>query len=159
MMNFDQTALDNVLKELKAQGMKFDRKTCRKITRGGAKILVNEIKTNIRSVAKSKKKHYRYSKGGENIAVYEPGNLERSIGMLPLRRTAQVYVGPRFSKGKSSGVYSGSRVDGYYAHFVEYGVPQRPATPFMRPAYDKAGAQVLSQIEKDTLKEFNKRFS
>lgn len=99
--------------------------------------------------------HHRYStakasgkirapKGSGNIvASYMPGNVQRSFRTFTFRRSAAVFVGPKVQKGQSRGTFSGNRVDGYYAHFVEFGTQDIPATPFVRPAVDAAGAQTM----------------
>ena len=58
--------------------------------------------------------------------VYRPGNVRRSIQVLPLRRTRNaVLVGPRARGGTP---------DGYYARFLEFGTVKMSARPFIDPA-------------------------
>lgn len=101
--------------------------------------------------------HYRYStpkatkalrapKGfGRIAATYMPGNLKRSFRALTFRRSAAVFVGPKAFKGNPQGIFSGRRVDPYYAHIVEFGAPAygRAATPFVRGAAEAAAPVVL----------------
>ena len=128
-----------IVKNLNKLGKAFDKKELRKVSVKAARPLVTTARN---LVPVGTKKHYRYYKNGGLAATYSPGNLKRSIGVLRLKNTSDVYVGPRATRGKKSGDYSGRRVDGYYAHFIEYGVPHRAATPFMRPAFDAAKTQV-----------------
>lgn len=94
-------------------------------------------------------------KNGKLIATYHPGNLKRSIQLLDLRDKANVYVGVKIQpRGKGKGVFSGSNVDGYYAHFVEYGRRKRP---FIRPAVDAVGSKVLRELENFVAKTLNAR--
>ncbi|MEO0132752.1 MAG: HK97-gp10 family putative phage morphogenesis protein [candidate division WOR-3 bacterium] len=80
----------------------------------------------------SDRPHYRYKKGQGKVATYFPGNLRRSIKRLNFRRTKDVWVGPFLDKTNSGGIYSSdTKVDGYYAHFVEYGTTRAPAQPFV----------------------------
>lgn len=103
----------------------------------------------------SEEQHYRYStaklsgkirapKGAGNIvATYQPGNVQRSFRVLTFRRSAAVFIGPKAHKSDTGGLFAGKRVDPYYAHFVEFGTKNIPATPFVRPAVAAAGPQVL----------------
>ena len=60
--------------------------------------------------------------------VYRPGNLRKSIQVLPLRRTRNaVLVGPRARGGTP---------DGYYARFLEFGTVKMAARPFIDPAVE-----------------------
>ena len=100
--------------------------------------------------------HYRYStpkatkalrapKGfGRIAATYMPGNLKRSFRALTFRRSAAVFVGPKAFKGNPQGIFSGRRVDPYYAHMVEFGTEKQKAQPFVKPAAESAGPTVLA---------------
>lgn len=90
-------------------------------------------------VPRSGKSHKRY-KNGKVVAEYKPGNLRRSLRFLPLRRTKSVVIGPLLQKSGSGGV------DGYYAHFVEYGTSHSAAKPYMRPAFDEQKPNVLERM-------------
>jgi HK97 gp10 family phage protein len=63
--------------------------------------------------------------------------------VLPLRKTkSAVIIGPKLARssgGPAEGQFSGNRVDGYYAHFVEFGSLTIPPKPYMRPAATQAG--------------------
>lgn len=62
--------------------------------------------------------------------VYKPGNLRRSIQILPLRRTKNaVIVGPK-ARGKTP--------DGFYARFLEFGTVKMAAQPFIEPAVNSS---------------------
>lgn len=82
---------------------------------------------------------------GKIVATYMPGNLRRSFKTLVFRKSAAVYVGPKLDKRGSGGVFTGSRVDGYYAHWMEFGAPEigLQPRPFVRPAAESAGPVVL----------------
>lgn len=78
--------------------------------------------------------HVHYNRHGERVEIH-PGNLQRSIQVLRLRRAPySTFVGPRVVKS-FDGVYSGRRVNAYYAHWVEFGHAGVPAKPYMRPAF------------------------
>ena len=56
----------------------------------------------------------------------KPGNLKKSIRVLPLRRTrGAVVVGP-LARGRNP--------DGFYGRFVEFGTSKMRAKPFVEPA-------------------------
>jgi HK97 gp10 family phage protein len=101
----------------------------------------------------SKKKHSARGK------VINPGNLKKSLGTITGRGdNPTIYVGPR-AKGNN---------DGWYGHFVEYGVNKyskgfkrkrkkgannaaalgrTTGNPFMRKAYDSTQGGVTSDAE------------
>lgn len=83
--------------------------------------------------------------GGRVVAIYYPGNLKRSIQVLKhMKDKASIYAGVlKNPKSGTRGVFSGSRVDGFYAHMVEYGPRKRP---FVRPAVAEVGAQALAEV-------------
>jgi len=105
----------------------------------------------------SEKAHSRYSTPkasgriraphgqGRIVATYNPGNLGRSFRTLIFRQSAAVFVGAKLAKENYTGLFSGGRTDGYYAHWMEYGAPGAgiPAQPFVRPAVDAAGGITL----------------
>jgi HK97 gp10 family phage protein len=90
--------------------------------------------------------HYRYNRG-EIVAAYHPGNLKRSLQVLDLKRSQDVFVGPKVNKGSSKGEFKGRRVDAYYAHMVEFGTSKMAARPFMRPAWMATESQVKKRVE------------
>lgn len=87
---------------------------------------------------KSEKPHYRYKNG--NKVAYYPGNLKRAIVFLPFKKSKSVWIGPALGKGIG-------KVDGYYAHFVEFGTRHSSAVPYMRPAFDNNQNIVVSRLE------------
>jgi len=79
----------------------------------------------------STKAHSRYS-AGKVVAVYRPGNLRRSIRILPLRRAKQsVTVGP---------LARGGSPDGFYGRFLEFGTKYLSPKGFMARAQAASGA-------------------
>jgi len=78
------------------------------------------------------------------VATYMPGNLMRSVRILPFRRSPAVWVGPKLAKGRMvSGVFAGARVDAFYAAMVEFGTVKMAAIPFVRPAVAAASGPTL----------------
>jgi HK97 gp10 family phage protein len=107
--------------------------------------LINEIKSR---APVSDEPHSRWA-SGEKVATYYPGNLKRSIRRLVFRRSAAVFVGPRiksFGSDTTKGEFKGNRVDGWYAHLMEYeyGLGGRRPQPFIRPGAAAAGPKVLN---------------
>lgn len=162
--------IEKALKALDDFGEEFkDPKERRKMLRPAAKVLQAEIR---RNAPRSEQAHKRYStakfdkkkrapKGSGNVvATYYPGNLERSIAVLTFRRSAALFVGPRIAKRGKGGEFKGAAVDGYYAHFVEFGTKNMPPAPFVRPAADSARTQVVKEITeavKKKVKEFEQK--
>jgi HK97 gp10 family phage protein len=131
----------------------FDAAERRKILKGAAR-KVREAARN--KVAVSLAAHKRY-KGGRLVATYLPGNLKASIQVLPLRKTAAVFVGAKLTKSGASGEFGpGAKTDGYYGAWVEYGAQigstHVPARPFMRPAADETRAEAQAYIGKQIQK-------
>ncbi len=92
----------------------------------------------------SEKPHSRWLKG-KKVATYYPGNLARSFQVLIFNQSPAVFVGPKVNKTGPHGDFKGSRVDGYYAHWIEFGAPGAgiPPRPFVKPAVQAAGPVAL----------------
>lgn len=107
------------------------------------------------------KPHTFTTRAGEKITI-QPGNLKKSIKILPIYRKVphMVFVGPKIARKNAAK----ASVNGYYAHFVEYGTAshnlgykgkrlevkgaQHPGStkkPFMRPALDSVGQQAVAK--------------
>jgi HK97 gp10 family phage protein len=78
------------------------------------------------------------------------GNLKKSIGILPIDKSKNIFVGPRSRILKS-------KTNGFYGRMVEYGVglgkgshlagqSTSYAKPFLRPAYEQTKTQVMQII-------------
>lgn len=156
---------DRVIKKLKGLPKAIDTKVRKEAYEQGAELFVQAARSKIRY---SQKPHFRYSNSGKLtgkirapkgrgkiIATYKPGNLRRSIRILkhgPFKRSSSVWIGPKTSK-RTKGVFgSKSRVDGYYAHMVEFGTVHSAARPFMRPAFiatrGKAKIVIIGNLSK-----------
>jgi len=150
----------------------FDRKGQHEILKPAAKLLVSAARGNIKD---SKKLHHRYStaklsknirapKGkGNVIATYYPGNLRKSIRTLLFRRSKAVFVGPRLSKRNTKGEFGkGSRVDGYYAHWMERGSAHFGGIGYMRRAYETTKGtiklMIKNSVKRKVLKYGNSKF-
>ena len=131
--------------------MKYlDKKELKKLAKEPAKLLIQSAKANVPVHAKP---HKRYL-NGKVVATYQPGNLKRSIGMVNLKDSFLVWVGPRKAKGNTSGQFAGSKVDGWYGHFVEYGHGQA-AHPYMRPAYENNKKAIFDMLMRNMESKFN----
>lgn len=133
------------------------RNTAKPALRRAAKPIVQAAKDR---APKSDAPHYRY-KDGRIVATYYPGNLRRSIRVLPLRRTAKaaVLIGPKLaaSSGGATGDFKGNRVDAYYATMVEFGTVNQRPQPYMRPAAETAGPQALQLAVRELKAEIEKQ--
>lgn len=153
-----QTLQDEVnvlVKKLHTIADRAKRKSTSALRRGAAPI-VSAAKAN---APQSNEPHHRY-KDGRKVATYYPGNLRRSIRVLPLRRTkSAVLIGPKLARssgGPAEGDFRGQKVDGWYAHFVEFGTIEQPPQPYMRPAAQQAGTQALRLAVDELKKEIDR---
>lgn len=128
----------------------------RKILKEAAKPLLKAAKAN---VGESDEPHFRYDtpklsrrlrapKGkGRVVGVYYSGNLRKSIRILPLRKAKGVIVGPKVARGgRNGGIYTGARVDGYYAHWYEYGTIHYSGKAYMRRGFESTKSTVTRKI-------------
>lgn len=151
-------AIENALK-------KHDAKSVRKALMPAGKMIVDEAR---RRAPTSRRAHSFTTASGEKVTI-QPGNLQRSIQILPVFRKLpfMVYVGPKVARRNASK----ASVNAYYAHFVEYGTaahnvgykgkyvsakggehPGAKMQPFMRPALDSVGNQAVSRAMEDIAK-------
>jgi len=159
---FRATISDAEIKQLNATLLRLGKrveKNRRKVLLKAAKILTESIRSYVpvapKIVVRYKYKGKNAKKSGKGegkiVAIYLPGNLRRSIKVLPLRRTEAVFVGPKLAKGSSSKGFfaSNSRVDGWYAHFMEYGTSRQKGggKHFMRRGFDSSKAQLIHTIK------------
>ncbi len=156
--------LEEFNKQIKDISKKFDDKTLRKIFRKGSKPYITAVRSSAPKATKTVKRYNtakvlkgaRAPKGSGNvIAEYTPGNLGRSMKVLPLRRAKRaVIVGPKKVRN-SRGIFSGRRADGYYAHMVEFGTTHSASHPFVEPAWQASKGAVLSNIIGELRKEID----
>jgi len=136
----------------------FDDKTLRKILRRGARTFIKAAKQN---APVSSRIHHRYSTvkllkrvkapngRGNIVASYAPGNLKRSIRVLPMRRLKRaVLIGPKKSRNPK-GMFAGRRTDAYYAPWVEFGTEKAKPAPFIFPAWQATKTIVQRDILRD----------
>lgn len=137
MAGSTQKDIQRVVQKLKRLPLKYQDRELKKILRRNAKPLVVRAKANIPKAAKPV---HRY-KNGKIVATYKPGNLRRSIRVLPLRRTKAVFVGP---------VTGGNRkIDGYYGHFMELGTAFFKGIHYMERAYKATRIAIVAGITRD----------
>ena len=134
-----QREIDTAIKRLNQVSDRAVVKS-RKAFRKAAPIMIKAIKAR---APKGGDVHRRY-RNGEVVATYYPGNLRRSFRSLTFRRSAAIFIGPKLDKSGSGGVFRGRKSDAYYAHWVEYGRAGMAATPFVRPAAEANGGQLLA---------------
>lgn len=127
---------------------KAAQKESKSAFRKASGIMINAIRS---AAPKSDRPHTRYKAVKFDGSVYRegftyyPGNLRRSIRVLPLRKTDALFIGPKLDKNPSGDDYKGNKVDGYYAHWVEFGAPEIgiPPRQFVRPAVELSGKATL----------------
>lgn len=148
--------VQKALKKLKALGKELEVKERKKILRKAAIPLVAAAKANI---PEAEKPVHRYSTGkiikaiktppglGTIIATYLPGNLKKSIRILSFRKSVALFVGPKVQKRNNKGVFgNGNKIDGWYAHFLEFGTVHFSGIGFMRRAADTTRNEVQRRI-------------
>lgn len=115
-----------------------DGKEYQRALHKASKILVEAMQ---RRAPEASETLYRY-KNGRRVASYEPGNLKRSIKQLDhFKSKSAKWVGPEIMpRGKGRGNFGGSKVDGWYARFVE------KRRPFIRPAAIESGPQAINEM-------------
>lgn len=160
-MSMDLVGTDIVIRNLRKALTGIPPEEIRAATRKVAQPLIDLA----RSYAPvSKGDHFFFNAKGETVRVV-PGNLQRSIQVLSKWNgdPSGIYVGPKIVRRNAKGRYDGSRVNAYYAHFVEYGTASHrigfggekgprvkgiTPRPFMRPAFDSSAAIMLNQYYK-----------
>lgn len=144
----------DAIKKFRAVEKHFSVKERRNILKEGGKVLVASVRSKIPeadddvfrySTPKVKKKKRAPKGSGNVVAVYTPGNARRSYKILDLRKTPDVIVGPKTSS-KGGGVFSGSRVDGYYFHMLEYGTRFMPALAPIRRGLAEAKGFINNKL-------------
>lgn len=131
-----QQEINNVITALRKIGAETRNGIKADVSEGG-KMLVAAIK---QRAPVGTRTHIRYNSAGKVVATYKPGNLKKSIRILPLRRVKNaVIVGP-ISRGKTP--------DGYYAHMLEFGTVKMFAQPFVEPAVNAVSGAVQDRILK-----------
>jgi len=157
-----QSEIDVAMRRLKDLSDELKKDSGRAL-RSGAKIILQEIQDR---APVGSKPHKRYStpklakgirapKGmGRVVATYQPGNLEKSFGIMVFRGSEAVFVGPRSGrKAKAAGGY-----DGYYAHMVDRGTVHSRADNFVGPAVaaaEKEATDVIVTMLKKKIEKYN----
>lgn len=146
-----ESNIDRMLKRL-------DRKERIKILRKGANLIRDAAKSHVpeathpvhRYSTPKALKRIRAPKGkGVIAATYMPGHLRQAISSFTLRKSDDVFVGPRRRGPRTpSGVYGGSsrRTDPYYAHMVHNGTVDQAPVPFMTMGFNERKSQAKKVI-------------
>ncbi|MBE9489194.1 MAG: HK97 gp10 family phage protein [Bacteroidetes bacterium] len=151
----DQKQIDQLSKKLFKVVADIDEKKIRNEILNKPAALVRDVaKSNIFNNHKPVK---RYSKGmskkgkgkGKVVATYYPGNLKRSIKVLRFRMaTRTLTIGPKYTRNSHGDFNNSKRVDGWYAHLVEFGAGGRTGRSFgfMRRAWLSTKTRVEKMI-------------
>lgn len=118
----------------------------------------------------SRRPHYRYNTPklvrslrapngkGVRVATYGPGNLKRSMQTLSFRRMKRsVLVGPKLAKTAKGKFTTRSRVDGFYASFVEAGTKGQRAKKYISSAAVSARSAVIRRLDTSLTRILNRR--
>lgn len=159
MPNVTDQDVEKIIRTLNKLDKTFNAKEIKKIQNKSGAPLIKEMKKNI---PKSKEPHHRKDSSGNIVATYYPGNLRRSIRRLNIKGAYYSWYGPKTTATK--GEFRGNKVDGWYAHFVEFGLsPWGKSTGFgfTRRALDSKGTIVKNNLIKgltDRLKEYKRKY-
>lgn len=129
--------LQAIINKLKTLPLELQDKELKKILRKNAKRVVKQAKSNI---PKAQKDVHRYQ-NGKIVETHKPGTLRKSIGVLPLRRTSAVYVGPRAGEKYKN--------NGWFGHFLELGTVHYKGIHYMEKAYNATKDAVLNGLKVD----------
>lgn len=119
----------------------IEKRELQKVMRSGARLLVKEVRQR---------------------APRATGNLQKQIYATRTRSKKQLkegawwtvkvrnkfYVRPGQSEKTKRG-YSNKRWPSVYARFLEFGTKKQPAQPFMRPAVEAKGQEVIAQWSRE----------
>jgi len=142
----------------------------RKILVKAKEPLVTAARANVKD---SEKTHYIYRKegiftqrnrnkhGNRWRAKFISGNLKMSIKQLRLRRTRDIFVGPKAVKKMPEKAQYGpgkGRVNAYYGHMVHYGTAQYKgaANPYLAKGLAQSSGAIRMRIEQGLKNQFNK---
>lgn len=138
------TGIREIRKALEALPKELQRTTEMVALRAGAKPILNAARTNAKSsevtgqLIKSLGINVRKGKSGKTRGIY--------TARIGARRGFRVLKGIR-TKGKNKGKPY-FQDPSKYDHLVELGTSRTAAKPFIRPAVDSTGSQVLGEIAK-----------
>jgi len=149
-------------KKLKTIGETLDRKTRLRILKTPVKNIL--VKAAARRAPKAKKVLIRKNWKGKETARYSPGNLKRSLKALQFRKSWNAFAGPRYFRARrgkngqfkenpaSRGNFnSNTKVDGWYAHFLNFGTRKGiKKSLFMWRAAKAVGAKLKNEIIRRT---------
>lgn len=146
--------IDDIMRRLEATIVDYSEKDRRRITRKAAQKIAQAARRGV-SFSDSKRPHFRTS--GQQRTQYNPGNLRRSIRVLPLSRTGDAFVGPQFARRRAPEYGgSGQPVDGYYAAMI-YGSASAFQSRELIPALRRGRSAALAILEKESEKAISTR--
>jgi len=159
------------VRRVDALGKSVSKRQRKAMLRKGAAIIRDGARANIKD---SKEPHHRYStpklsgrlrapKGkGKIVATYYPGNLRDGIQIKSFRKSFDLFVGPVTKSSATASVFGvetagqKSKVDAYYAHWVEFMNPDSKSHGYMRRSVQSNKQTALKQIIADAKKLFER---
>lgn len=139
--------IDSIMQRLEATVVDYSKKDRRRITRKAAQKIAQAARRGT-GFDDSQRPHFRTS--GQQRIQYNPGNLRRSLRVLPLSRTGDAFVGPQFARRRASAYGgSGQPVDGYYAAMI-YGSAAAFQSRELIPALRRGRSAALAILEKES---------
>lgn len=149
-----QTEINRWLKKLDNTIATFSSRDQQRILRRAG----NPVAKYASSIApRSARPHKRYL-NGRVVALYNPGNLRRSISVLALRKTRDAFVGPKFGGRTTATEFGkpGQPVDAYYAQMI-YGSAKAFNDRILAPALSATEGQVVKEVERLAIEAIRKR--
>jgi len=157
-VQLDERGVKGFNREVERLLKKVNDKETKKIMTVAAKPYINTVRVN---APKATKNVHRYDtpklngklkapKGsGVIAATYTPGNLGRSFKKLALRLVrGAIVIGPKRAKRATKGTFAGNRVDGWYAHFREFGTKNMKGTGYAGRSWRQSVGSVKRNIER-----------
>lgn len=130
MSDVEILGMDEILKKLKILPERVQKNVLVGAVRASAKPMIKEAKS---------------------LVPKDSGTLKKSIGIRKRRSKDKNIVTFSVAPLKKKG--------GWYAHFIEFGTVKQVSHPFMRPAFEKKGAETIDEAKKYMTKRIDKEIA
>lgn len=152
-IKIDQREYEALIRKIRGLGEAVSRRQRKAMLRKGATILRDAARAN---APISDEPHFN-----RRGVIIQPGNLRKALQVKSLRKSPDLFVGPVTASRATASVFDvsaqSSTVDGYYAHWVEFGALNRDGTKrkgsaYMRRALASHGQKAADQVARDAQK-------